>query len=332
MNTVRIYAAGGAAINIVKKFHQPNGNNKKTPGFAVISPTYIDTSRSNLPADAENETYLVQSTGEHTIDGSGKVRSANYQAVTAAIPEILHRFKPEILNIVVHSTGGGSGSVIGPTLVSELLANDQTVIVIMIGSTTCEQEIRNSINSVLSYQGICSKRNKAIISMYMENSRDRPFGQIDAAVQINILTLAAAWSGDNHGLDKQDLINFLNYDRVSKFQPNLTGLNIFTNNQPVQIEKGQAISSALTLIGPGEDPHPGLPVSYHSFGQLSEAARESMQDAQTPLHFHTVQGYFPSIVSRLEKQLKEAEEMYRVNAVQSLSLQNVKLQDDGMVL
>lgn len=332
MAKVVVYAAGGAAVNICKELYRPHDDVLKDEGFAELQVVFIDTSRSNFPKDLPDSAYyLVQGTGDAVVDGSGKVRDTNYKAASLAVPDILHGFRPGDLSIVVHSSSGGSGSVCGPLLAAELLAQGKAVIVLQVGSTTCEQEIKNTINTLLSYQGIVTKRNLPVVSLYLENSKQTPSDQNDVAIRYVILLLAAIWSGENLGLDSKDLDNFLNYQRVSKYTPAFTGLKLYTGDEAPVIEKGQAVSSVVSLIREGEDSDPGLLVGYHSYGILSQAASEAIK-RPSPIHLHTVQGFFTDVVVRLQEKLKEAEEQYRVNPVTALNISHVDIQDDGLVL
>lgn len=325
--TLRIYAAGGAAINIVREVYRPEGQGNE-PGFANMEITFLDTSRSNMPKNADKDFYLVQSVGEAKVDGSGKVRSTNYDAVQIAIPEILHRHPASDLNIVVHSASGGSGSIIAPLLVQELLEQRKQVIVLMIGSTTCIQEIKNTINTILSYQGISTLKNRPVIAHYLENGR-RPVSENDNSIRMAILLLAAVWSGENHGLDSRDLHHFLDYQYVSQHPVGLSGLKIKADGKLDEPEKGQAISSVVSIVRDGEDPDPGLVVGYHSFGRLSDAASLAIK-VPTPIHLSTRQGYFASILINLKAKLDEAESMYKVHQVNQVQVTNANSQ--GIVL
>lgn len=332
MAKVVVYAAGGAAVNICKELYRPSDDTLKDAGFAELQIVFVDTSRSNFPKDLPEEAYyLVKSLGDATIDGSGKVRDTNYKAVSLAIPDILHQFKPGDLSVVVHSSAGGSGSLAGPLLSAELVTQGKPVIVLQVGSTTCEQEIKNTINTLLSYQGIVTKRNLPVVSLYLENSKQTPSNQNDATIRYVILLLTAIWSGENLGLDSKDLDNFLNYQRVSKYTPAFTGLKLYTGDDVAAIEKGQAVSSVVSLVREGEDSDPGLLVGYHSYGILSQAASEAIT-RPSPIHLHTVQGFFTDVVARLQEKLKAAEEQYRVNPVTTLNISHVDVQDDGLVL
>ena len=159
-NMVRIYMAGGCAINIGSSlFRSKTGALAADDGFAKIDCCYIDTSASNTPAYLKDEFYHIEGVDD-ILDGSGKVRATNYKAVRQAIPDILHRYKPGDLNILIHSASGGSGSTIAPALCSELLSQGKDVVVIMIGSKACEKEISNTIDTIHTYQGISTNRNE----------------------------------------------------------------------------------------------------------------------------------------------------------------------------
>ena len=121
---VRLYAAGGCGLNIGGQLAAHRDRNETA--FANLDIVYVDTSKSNLRngIDAAN-VYLIPD-----LDGSGKVRSENHAEIGQHIRQILHKFSPADLNIVLSSAAGGSGSVIAPLLASELLASDAPTIVI----------------------------------------------------------------------------------------------------------------------------------------------------------------------------------------------------------
>lgn len=96
----KIYGCGGTGINLAKRFL----NRAEQPGFAVLDPVFVDTSRSNLTPEIPEEKVYVLS-GD--ADGSGKVRAANADRIVDAVPEVLLEFKPAEFNIVVFSLGGG---------------------------------------------------------------------------------------------------------------------------------------------------------------------------------------------------------------------------------
>ena len=326
MSKVQLYLCGGAAINIggnfVERANQPH------PGFADLGVVLLDTSRSNLPPELDSHFYHIQGVDEEGTDGSGKVRSANYKAMVEALPEILHQYPPGDLSIIVHSGSGGSGSTLGGVVMSELLSRGKPAIAIMVGSTTCEKEIENTISSLHSYQSIAEKRHHPVVVHYLENGM-KSMSENDAEARLMVLLLAATWSGQNKGLDSKDLAHFLNYPKVTSHEAALTGLVVHAGAIG-SLEKGEAISSVVSLIRDGEDPDPGILVGYHSFGKLSPAGDESVKIA-SPIHLTTTQGYFSPILSRLQAKLAEAKENYKVRPVAKLKI-NAVSDDNGMIL
>jgi len=327
---LHLYACGGAAINIAKGLYQPDANGPKDPGFARVQTTFIDTSVSNLPKNVKEGFYHVSGMSNEDIDGSGGIRATNYKAASQAAPEILHSYKPAELNIVLHSASGGSGSMLGPVLVSQLLAQDRNVIVIMVGSTASEKEISNTIETILSYQGISAKRETPVCAIYLENGKNTML-ENDTFARINVLLMAVLWSGENHGLDSADLRNFLHYDKVSAFPVGLTGLTTTTGGTLPPVQKGQAISSMISLIREGEEPKPNVIVPYHSFGVISDAANDAIK-MPTPIHVQTIQGMFTPVVNELREKLEEVKKHYAVNPIHTLSMDGAGMLDDGMVL
>jgi len=324
-----IYACGGAGTNIAKTFIDPSNGETPNPGFSTVQTVFIDTSISNIASDTAGFFFIKGATDDHD-EGSGMIRKTNYKPISDSIPELLHEYRPGNLNIVLHSASGGSGSITGPLLVSELLSQEKNVIVIMIGSDTCKQELQNTIDTILSYQGISTKRGLPVMSIYLDNSQDTMVTN-DAQAKLNIILLSALWSGENHGLDGQDLRNFLNYQKVSKYPASLTGLAIYSAINQVETPKGQAVSSVLSFVREGQEPNPGMTVSYHAYGTMSVEASEAI-DIPTPIHIHAVQGYYTPIVAGLKEKMAKLEELERINPVKPLQLGDVQPDDNGIVI
>lgn len=323
----RVYGAGGAATNILSEFIKAAG--QPSPGFAMMDLAFIDTSLSNARGNTQDKFYKIDGVSA-VIDGAGKDRSAHHPVISASIPDFLHQHPPGDLNIVVHSAGGGSGSVAGPVLVSELLARGKTVVILTVGSTTCEKEITNTIGTLQSYQSISALRKVPVPVMYFENSAEMPMNTVDSRVRLNILMLLALWSGENTGLDTRDLENFLNYQRVTGHEPSVAAVRIFSKDQDHKPGKNQSVSSMVTLVEPDGDPSPGMLVGYHSFGCVSDAAKKAI-DVAFPIHFQTVQGYFGEIMHRLNALNQEAKELYRVNKYAGIQVDGLA-QADGLIL
>lgn len=330
-NTVMIYAAGGTGINAISPLVESSVD---TEGYAKLFFSLIDTSHSNI--DKENDIlmkhfYFIKNSEVELTDGSGKDRRTNVEAIRRAIPYIINTFQPKDLNIVVQALGGGSGSTIGPLLANELLSKGHNVIMILVDSQTSIRELKNSIDVLHGYQALAEKREVPVVSYHLSNT-DRSPEENNDLIRLVILYLSALWSGENHGLDRKDLDNFINYHRVTQFPVGLVCLQIETDGSVVpEPEKGQPISTVVTLINEGGNPDPGFIAPYHAYGELPARALEKVK-TQTPIHFYTVQGYFAARIHEMEKAKTEAEEGYRINPVASIKLDKIKSADDGLIL
>lgn len=323
MPKMNIYACGGAATNIVSQVLKFAG--KKSPGFAEINPIFLDTSSSNVnPLIPKDRTYLIEG-----LDGSGKLRKANYDKISECSKEMLHMFKPGDVNLVIHSASGGSGSVIGPVLVSELLSRGEIVVVALIGSTGSRIETENTLKTLHSYEVISSKRETPVIACYRENSKETPRGHVDSEIQTTIVILSALFSGENRELDGADLRNFLNYVNVTDFQPKLSVLDFFSGN--IVLHKGQALISVVSLSD-GEIPADiEYPIGYHASGFVPDVVKDSISVAM-PIHGAVIAGYFNNIASKLEDKLKTFDDARAIVVEKSIVSADIDSTKDGLVM
>lgn len=324
MKRMKIYCAGGAGCNIGASLLQAT-RKRDDHGFAEIETVFIDTSRSNLsPNIPASQTYLFDD-----LDGSGKVRASNYQVLNDHCREILLTHKPAAVNIILSSGGGGSGSVIAPILVSELLAREEVVIIICIGSTASRIETENTLKTLRSYEVISHKRGMPVITAYRENSQERPRSYVDNEVQAMIMILAAVFSGNNRELDMSDLRNFINYNKVTSYQPKLAYLDVCNKN--IAVGKGQALVTVVTLVDETASSDVGVLAEYQAVGYIPEAARETLRQ-ELPLHVAVISGYFNSVVERLEAKIGAYEEGRKAVIEKSIVSRDISSTDDGIVL
>lgn len=322
-----VYAAGGAGINIGKKVEQ--FRNHSEVGVSDLSIVYIDTSRSNLndldESVIEKHTYLLEG-----LDGSGKIRKENHESIRDNTRKILQQFPPQDINIVISSGAGGSGSVIAPSIVAELLENDQQVIVILIGATDSGAEIENVLKTLKSYESISQKKERPVIASYFQNSKDSPRSKVDTSAVEVILSITTVFSRENRELDTRDLYNFLNYQRITSFKPKLVGFTVHVGEIPAS-DSTDVISVAL-VTAPGGDDSISFTPEYKAVGFLPEDINPDLA-ARTPLTLLTHNDSFTLIAKELEDRLSDLEKVKkaRIHVKSILSGSDVST-DDGMVL
>lgn len=324
VGSLKLFACGGAGINIASHFESFRG--KQDSGFANIDICYVDTSRSNLKSNLDEESvYILDG-----VDGSGKVRAENHKQIAECALDILQKHKPSDINIVISSGSGGSGSVVAPTLVSELLSRDIPVIVIVVGSTDSRIELENTIKTLKSYEAIAQMRKAPVNALYYENSKSTVRSNVDGQVQTAIALLATLFSKQNKELDSSDLYNWLYYTKVTSYQAHLSYMEFFTKT--IELQKPSSIISVATLATDGGDTSTGNTVEYQCVGYVQDDVMTRMQ-CDNPLHAAILDGVFSEIHKRLSTTLNELDEAKKARIVKSSILNETdKPTAGGLVL
>lgn len=326
---MRIYACGGAGINISKGFEVYRGIEEE--GFSNLNISYLDTSKANIGKvnTSPDNFYILEDSHGIVKEGSGKKRVLNYEDVNMRASEILNKFKPERINVVIHSFSGGSGSVLGPVIVSNLLEKGAAVIVIGVGCTDSRVEVDNTINTIKSYVSISKLRNKTVPCVYYQNSATESRGAIDQKIFSNLILLSAYFSGDNHELDFTDLYNFLNYQEVTDYSPKLSYLELYTGD--IEIGKDHNLIGVATLSDEITPTHPKHPVEYQCVGFINDTVKEKLGVAM-PIHLAIIDGVFNDIMYGLEKYKNEIKEKRSSTINRSIEVDMSGATDEGIVL
>ncbi len=319
---MKIYACGGTGINIGSMFEKMRGQRGDLLSSFDIS--YIDTSTSNMQHISgikDEYTYMIKD-----LNGSGKLRSLNYETVKEHAKSILLYHPPEKYSVVVHSGSGGSGSVIGPILVNEMLQDpDITPIVVMIGSQQSTIEASNTIKTIASYHAIAKKNNRPIAMVYYANIPGSSRQSTDTDVYSSILSLSVLTSGKNRELDHTDVYNFINYNKVTSHPVDLVALDIMAPD--VNIDPLFNVISAVTLNKVGQHSSLDIVVEYKAEGYLPESHADI-----SPIHFIIVDGFITGVVDKLDSVIENANKIKSAKVPVSKFKQNFNVEDDGMVL
>ena len=268
---LRVYACGGAATNICKS----QIGSATSDGFADLNGVFVDTAESNLTKEINREmVFLIDG-----IDGSGKVRAENHQAINDSIKQLLLQHVPGHFNIIVFSAGGGSGSVFGPLMVQEMIRRDIPVITVVIGGDESAISANNTMNTIKSLSAIAQNSGKPIPMVYRNNGESTARRDIDGVVRSDIACLAALFNERNAELDTADLTNLIFFNRVTSVEPTLALLSLVNGD----LAKGcppNPISIASLMLEPGMNP-PNVHPEYSCVGYPPEADCELNKD----LHF-----------------------------------------------
>ena len=329
LGKITMYCTGGCGINIGSQLITDPKNEEL--GFAKVTPVFIDTSKSNLnKLPKDSPIYLIES-DSRIIDGGGKVRASNYEEIRARNLDILNKYKPGDLSIILHSASGGSGSVIANELLSELLNRKVPVMMMTVGSSDTLMELNNTVKTLKSFENTAKVRNAPVSMIYYENSEDTPRKVVDSNLINTVAFLAALYSRQNEELDSADLANWLGYDKVTSFKPGLTVIGICDSK--IEATPNQVVVSVATLTNDSESFSTGLDnVEYQCVGILPESVRALLKKT-TPIHFAIFDGIVNEMVKKHTTRLKNFNESMkaRVSRDSFLTTDDVS-EDSGVIL
>lgn len=337
-NIVNIYGVGGSGVNCVSALEPARG--KEVTGFAKYTLCYIDTSKSNMIRKKLNaqDIFLFED-----MDGSGKIRKENHKAISANTKAVLQKFKPTEFNIVVHSGGGGSGSVASPALVSELLKMGKEVIVIMIGTSGSVIEVENTTKTLQTYEAISELREKNVNLVYLQNSTTtNDEQQVNAqAVQL-ISMLLGLFSGEHEQLDTADLKTWLNHNKVTNSAPCINNVLIgygqelkpYHAGDHFVIEEPIAVATLATRDMNTRYNHtPSLKFEGYVPSEWKTGDANGLTTIKDePIHFCVVEDKMESIYKTLSNFLKDLREAESSRVRRKSILGDADTTEDGMVL
>jgi len=255
--TLRIFGCGGAGINLVSHYF----GKETAAGTAELAPALIDTSRSNLRGRKIDEaaTYLVEG-----LDGSGKIRSENYEEINKTIKQILVQIPPGDFNLVVFSASGGSGSVVGPLLLKALNERKLPAIAIVVGTDESTIAAENTLKTIKSLELVAKNSDLPVIMSFHKNDLGGRRSETDRAVWSVISCLSILTSGENMEMDYRDLVHWVQYTKVNGGRSQLATMHVATSAD--HMKRITAPLSVASLYGDPDQEHLATSADYQSVG------------------------------------------------------------------
>lgn len=302
--TIVVYAAGGTGIGIghlIETQARMNLSKDDSTKFAKTVVHYIDTSESNVKFKGiASNVYLYDN-----IDGSGSDRTKNKDSISDSIRDILIKHPPGDLNIVINSTGGGSGSVIGPLIASQLLSDNQLVICMATQSYSSLKQLRNTVSVLSSYESIAAKRKKVLPILLCDNNIEGE-NNVNSTFCNAVNMLSILFSGEIERMDSADLEHWINFNKVTDNPVGAVLLDIAYDAGSIQ--KDHTVCSVATLSN-GPDSKTDFPrmVEYQTVGFIRIANNEEFKNKA--MHFALIDGPIQLAFETRDRELKEADRL-----------------------
>jgi hypothetical protein len=254
---LRIFGCGGAGVNLVSHYF----GKETAAGTAELAPALIDTSRSNLRGRKIDEaaTYLVEG-----LDGSGKIRSENYEEINKTIKQILVQIPPGDFNLVVFSASGGSGSVVGPLLLKALNERKLPAIAIVVGTDESTIAAENTLKTIKSLELVAKNSDLPVVMSFHKNDLGGRRSETDRAVWSVISCLSILTSGENMEMDYRDLVHWVQYTKVNGGRSQLATMHVATSAD--HMKRITAPLSVASLYGDPDQEHLATSSDYQSVG------------------------------------------------------------------
>lgn len=317
---LRLYGAGGTGINIIGSWNGMDG--RAEVGTAQCQVVYVDTSRSNLPEDIDqSKLYILDN-----VDGSGKVRSENHVEISRNIRSVVEKHTPGDLNIVCFSASGGSGSVFGPLIVSELIERKAPVVVLVVGSDESKITCENTLKTLKSLEQVAKKKGVPVVMIYHHNDRDGKRSAVDMQCRFALATLAMLCSRRNRELDTMDLSNFLNFPKVTSVGPQLAMLHVYRDSAAVD-QASSPVAIASLLKDPDESTYSATP-EYACVGYPREHI-DSFEQLHFVITLDGVQVVHKMISDRLDGIMKTSAARIKHDSIVN---SNDNVTEDGLLV
>lgn len=257
----RLYLCGGAGTDL---------------GLQVQSKTFakavVDASDSNFKSGMDRETcYFIEG-----LNGSGKNRAENARVIAPLIPEILEQFPAGDFNIVVFSAAGGSGSVIGPYIVKQLLADKKPVISVVVGVVDTARDIKNTLDTLKTLEAFSVATGQPAVVNYHENIVGQPQRVTDEEVLFSLEAFGDLLTQDIDRLDLMDLTNFVQFHKVTPILPQLAYVGVFDNRQAAT-QMVEPLVTVSLYADPDKNVSIGQPyIGYAGFPRTKDLVSEQL--------------------------------------------------------
>lgn len=336
MHIVNLFGVGGAGIDCVKTVLEDHLKQDDSQ-LAQLNVVLVDTSVSNYK---RNEDFFkkhgVNLTLIPDLDGNGQVRKSNIDKIMPHTAGIVnsHTADDDILNVIIHSASGGSGSVISVLLMKELMAENRNVMSIVVGDATTRNYAYNTQATLRSYESIARQSKKPAVVKYFQNYASSAVSpklspqEVNKKISQAVLDLRILTSGNVHGVDSADITNFLDYTKVSSVPASLSLLaNVVTPVDSDERELERVLKtdlddtqpiSVITINTTDNTEHQEIKCTYRVEGKFDYSAKDkSLFNVHFTIHDSDLMA---RVINELTKSIEEFDKKENVRVRSTINV------------
>lgn len=275
----RIYFCGGTGFNVGNRY-----------GFSSEHVCFLDSSDANLKDKQipQERVYLIPNT-----DGAGGDVNLMLPYARKHKDEMLAKFVPGEVCILVVGAGGGSGAAIALTLSQELLKQKIPTIIVAVSGTDSTRRLRNTTNFVKNLELVSNRTKLPVPLVWVSN--DNGESEADNELLWILDALMVLTDQTNGRLDTQDIINWVQYNNLCSVLPQLVQLQISDNRQ-----EAAAVLEPISIASLYTDPTKNTPFGT-SFVRTVGIATHQEKMPSDQLHFILNSVGISTIMDDLEK-------------------------------
>ena len=314
MSKLTIFALGGAGINMANAMYDNLDN--LTTGYANIEFIPIDTTTANIDIACKPlQNNFVRLTTN--LDGRGgerkDIEASNIlkEAISKFVIKQNLNDSKDNFYMVMFSGAGGTGSVAGIHLISELLTRNLSTGVIMVSANNDLLRLNNSYKTLAGINARAVSLGKALPIIYFSNTIDNITNKstetiVNSYIESTLIVFASLISGNVQNIDMQDCINFIHPTNYKTFsvKPGAYELIIVTGDI---LDKD--IMLTLTLSTKDADTFvTEVDLDSSKIGYLSDEMIDSDVYAEGIIHMAIMKNTMQREIKTLGQKLKSLEE------------------------
>lgn len=293
---IAINFCGGTGYNLGREFSAIVAENAMLA--SLVSLSFIDTSTANNSEVNTDENTMVLGTGK----GSGKTRLMNHEAIREQIPRTMLKFKPGVFNVNVAGASGGSGGTIANEITRFHMENGGNCINVIVGSRSSGKEIKNTDACFRTFASLAKKYNTPALVHFRENKPDITRSAINRNIMNNLLLLCVLLSGKDDKMDETDIHHLLNYTKVTPFNANVVGFDLFLND--VSLEAHEQLYTVASLALPDVNTDVNPKPEYQVAGYLKDDLKDLFKDTKC-MHWCVIGNSFGPMMRQLDEAVKD---------------------------
>lgn len=311
-----IYGLGGAGINNLNFLLK---NTKH--GKFIDNVLGVDFSDANPGTDGAYHIERMEG-----AEGSGSNKATNVSQAPDLIQRALAKLPPNKLNIVIYSASGGSGAVLGPYMVRELVKKEIPVLSIVIGDSTSIKEMDNTVGTLRSLSAQAVALDSPVLFCYRENNTKNTQGAVNAEVARVIDNALLMLNLNNERIDYADIKNLFFFTSVVKADPILSEVS-FCDEAKVAEYKRMPVAALSLYSDIDQIRAPFDNLLYRKAGLFTEGTKGFVETAHVVLDHGTT---LLALEEMMKEQAAKQAELSGRHKAKKMDLTGAT--DDGMFL